>query len=71
MAHFASVLGASFEDLIEKSGLTVELLDREDCIVEDGVYNSIVEECVDLTGDQYFGLHEGREKAPPEIDSYI
>lgn len=59
MAHFASVLGASYADLIAKSGMTVEELDQEDCIVEDEVYNSIVEECVDLTGDQLFGLHAG------------
>lgn len=59
MAHFASQLGASYEELISKSEMTVYELGEEECVVSDSIYNSIVEECVELTGDQFFGLHAG------------
>jgi len=59
IAHFASKQGANLNELIALSGKSLEELCAEECFVEDVVYNSVIEQAVLKTGDDFLGLHAG------------
>jgi len=59
IAHFASKQGADLGELIAMSGETAATLCEESHMIEDAVYNAIVERAVELTKDEFFGLHAG------------
>jgi AraC-like DNA-binding protein len=59
IAHFAASQGADMKSLIKLSGQSAEELCKEDSSIENTVYNSIMERAIELTGDDFFGLHVG------------
>ena len=59
MAHMASNYGVSSNELIRISGLSKDELCDENCQVDDLVYNSVIEKAVELSKDNFFGLHAG------------
>ncbi|MEL6820492.1 MAG: AraC family transcriptional regulator ligand-binding domain-containing protein [Calditrichota bacterium] len=59
IARFAAKQGAPFDELLSLSGYTEEQLCEEGCFVDDAIYNVIFERAVELTGDNFFGLHAG------------
>ena len=59
MAHFATSQGGHLGELIALTGKSEEALKDESCIVENLVYNAVIETAVEATGDDFFGLHAG------------
>ena len=59
LAHLAARNGGDISEFIQMSGKSDLELEEENCIVEDGNYNAIIEQAVRITKDDYFGLHAG------------
>jgi AraC-like DNA-binding protein len=59
IAYFAQHLGGNAKELIKLSGSNEDELCKEDCIIQDQVYNAVIERAVEVTNDPYFGLHAG------------
>lgn len=59
MAHLATNYGVDSDELILISKKSSEELCDESCIVENVVYNAVIEKAVELTKDPFFGLHAG------------
>lgn len=59
IAHFAANQGGNMSELIALSGKSEQELCDESCIIEDIVYNSVIEQAIETTGDEFFGLHAG------------
>ncbi len=61
MIQFANSQGANIQDLVRISELPVERLLQEDCMVESSCYNKVIQNAMEMTGDQHFGLHAGEQ----------
>ena len=59
IADFASRHAPIYHELIQQSGESYDVLCSEECTLHYSVYNRIMEKAVDLTGDEFFGLHAG------------
>lgn len=59
MAHFAGQLGANIQNLIALTHLTPDELCQEECLLDNNIYNQVLEKAVKETKDPYFGLHAG------------
>ena len=59
LIQFASSKEVNYQKLIALSGRSVEELSSEACVVENHVYNHLLEQAVELTNDPFFGLHAG------------
>lgn len=59
IAHFAANQGASIAEIIGLSGKPEHELCDESCIIDDAIYNAVIEHAVEATGDEFFGLHAG------------
>ena len=55
--HFASNKGVDVATLLDYCGKTVDELGKESCIIEDEVYNNVIENAAIISEDPYFGLH--------------
>ena len=59
LMHFAQKQGADINQLMEISGHSYEELCQEDFTVGSEVYNRVVEQAVEFSGDEFFGMHAG------------
>lgn len=59
MAYMANNYGVDSNVLISLSNMSAEDLCDESCVVEDEIYNKVIEKAVELTKDPFFGLHAG------------
>ena len=59
LIRFAGERGVDRKQLLNISGHSEIDLSREDYSIESDEYNRVLEKSVDLSGDQYFGLHMG------------
>ncbi|MFT6923322.1 MAG: AraC-like DNA-binding protein [Crocinitomicaceae bacterium] len=59
MAHHATKQGGDLNKIIAITGKSIEELNEESCVVDDLIYNKVVELAVGISGDNYFGLHAG------------
>lgn len=59
MAFVASNYGIDSKELISLTNLSEKELCDESCVIDDEVYNKVIEKAVELTKDPFFGLHAG------------
>jgi len=59
LTRFAAKQGASLNELLSLCGFSEEQLCEEECYVEDAIYNTVLERAIELTDDDFFGLHLG------------
>lgn len=57
--HFASRQGLDLEHLLSLSGHTAQELEKDTCRLEAPVYNRLMEEILEISGDYFFGMHTG------------
>jgi hypothetical protein len=59
IAHFAANQGANISEILSLSGKPEHELCDDSCIIDDSVYNSVIEHAAEATDDEFFGLHAG------------
>ena len=59
MIQYAVANGADFGSLLTIARQSYEFLCDEESRVDSATYNRVIEACVDLTKDEFFGLHAG------------
>ena len=57
LIDFATTQGVDTKGILELSGKSIEELCSESCLVDDKIYNAIIEAVVKVSNDEYFGLH--------------
>lgn len=55
--HFAQAQGGSLEYLVGLTGFSVDELSNEELQVDAPIYNLVIEKAIEITNDNYFGLH--------------
>lgn len=59
IAQFAANLGGNMRELISLSGKSEQELCEEACVLDNSIYNAVIERALKTTGDPFFGLHAG------------
>lgn len=60
VAHYAAKVGGNLDSLIKSTGFTEAELCDENCVLDNEVYNLVMETAIAETGDLAFGLHVGQ-----------
>jgi AraC-like DNA-binding protein len=59
LINFAAGNAKEMQELVSLTSKSITELGQEDCLIDDDSYNSVIEACLDVTGDPLFGLHAG------------
>ncbi len=59
MAHQATKQGGDLDQILTITGKSADELHEETCVVDDMTYNKVVELTVEISEDNFFGLHSG------------
>ena len=60
VAHYAAKVGGNLDALIKSTGFSETELCDEACVLDNEVYNLVMEAAIAETGDMAFGLHVGQ-----------
>lgn len=59
LVYQATKQGGQLSQILSITGKSVEELSDENCVVDDIIYNRVIERGVDISQDKFFGLHAG------------